>query len=134
LVGVSNIGVDRSEREGRGPEEIDGGFVSSGEWRVPRSSAECAQLSFEILRRSPLPSECNADSELSVVRAEGELRSRTDLRKVSVVIGQMKRGQGCEWLTSTVTVALDMEHYRALVVVAKEGSIGGPAESGLTWK
>jgi hypothetical protein len=40
----------------------------------------------------------------------------------------MKRGQGCEWLTSTVTVALDMEHYRALVVVAKEGSIGGPAE------
>src|SRR5258706_13961758 len=83
VVEVSNVGVGRSEREGRDPQEVNEGLVSSGEWRVPRSSAECAQLSFEILRRSPLASECKADGELSVVRAEGELRSRTDLGKVS---------------------------------------------------
>ena len=86
VVGVSIVGVDRSEEEGRGPEEVDEGLVSSeewSEWSVPRSSAECAQLSFEILRRSPLASECKPDGELSVVTAEEELRSRTDLKEVS---------------------------------------------------
>ena len=63
VVGVSITGVDRSEREGRGPETVDGGLVSSGEWRAPRSSAECAQLSFEIRRRSPIASECKPDGE-----------------------------------------------------------------------
>jgi hypothetical protein len=96
VVGVSIVGVDRSEREGRGLEEIDGGLVSSGECRVPRSSAEWAQLSFDILRRSPLASECNADSELSVGKAEGEVRSRTDLGTCQRIASCDRAEQGCE--------------------------------------